>query len=309
MGDSMSDDDLDDVLKIADLLELTKDTLDKATQKQLRSFNLDISWSAIMSAIEALDDKATPAMIARVIMRKRHTVSYMLNKMEEAGMLKKIRDLDRKNRIRASLTSKGREIHDEYTSNCRPLYMAKIMSSLSGKEKEHLHEYLQRLNEKARNVLSVKDVQLSSLSLDQDFRLFKLVIDTASAISQVKQKELNYHRISFRRNAVLHAIQTLGDDATPAKIARYLQRQCNSITSIVNNMGKDGLLTISKLPNSRTRYMVKLTRDGYRICQQSKKGAILPGIISTLSKTQRQRLTSYLKSLRDQGLNELGIAY
>lgn len=302
---------LEDSRKLIESLELTHDAIDKATQKQLDSFNLDLSWVSIMFAIEALGDQATPVMISRVVMRKRHTVSYLLAKMEKLGLVKRSRDLDRRNRIRASLTPRARKMYDEYSVNRRPFFLARILSGLSSDDKKDLIDYLTQLNEKALSYLPIRKVKLPAFTIpsDEGMVFVRLFVDTVNAINQVHQKEWNRdnHNLGIRKKAVLGAIQTLTDTASPANLARYLQRRCNSVTYILGKMQSDGLIKIISLPNTKYRYKAKLTFKGRRILEQSEKESAVTDIFSTLTRKKRRQLESYLQQIRIQSLNELEV--
>jgi hypothetical protein len=76
----------------------------------LYEHNINISWSAILLMVKALGDRATPISIGRCLLRDRHTVSELLDKMESDGLVKKIRDLDRKNRTHTERSQDLREI-------------------------------------------------------------------------------------------------------------------------------------------------------------------------------------------------------
>jgi DNA-binding MarR family transcriptional regulator len=300
---------LEDSRRLIESIELTQDAVEKATQKQLNSLNLDTSWVSIMFAIVALGEQATPIMISRYVMRKRHTVSYLLAKMENLGLVKRTRDLDRKNRIRASLTPTAREMYNEYVMNRRPYFLARILSGLSSTDKDNLFDYLSQLKEKALSYLPIRKVKLPPLKIpgDDSTLFIKLFVDTVNAINQVHQKEWRRenHDLGIRKKAVLAAIQTLSDTASPSNLARYLQRRCNSVTYMLEKMQSDGLIKIISLPNTKYRYKAKLTFKGRRILEQSEKESAVTALFSTLTRKKRLQLESYLQQIRVQSLKEL----
>jgi DNA-binding MarR family transcriptional regulator len=93
--------------ELARLLTITRDAIRKARQKELDQFDVNIRRASLLRAIDSLGDRATPVAIAQWLLRERHTVSELLGKIETEGLAKKIRDLDRKNRVRVVLTAKG----------------------------------------------------------------------------------------------------------------------------------------------------------------------------------------------------------
>ena len=67
--------------------------------------------------------------------------------MEKQGLVRKVKDLDRKNLVRVVLTEKGREAY--YHSTKRES-IHQIMSFLSEEERQQLRHCLQTLRDKAR---------------------------------------------------------------------------------------------------------------------------------------------------------------
>jgi DNA-binding MarR family transcriptional regulator len=66
--------------------------------------------------------------------------------MEKKGLVKKVRDMDRKNMIRVAITEKGQQAYDQSTQRTT---IHNIMSALSEAERQQLMSYLQRLGDRA----------------------------------------------------------------------------------------------------------------------------------------------------------------
>lgn len=124
------------------LLARTRDIILKARQKELRQYNISTRRTAVLFAIQAIGDKATPAEISRWLFREPNSVSEILNRMEVEGLVRKVKDLDRKNMIRVVMTEKGWETY--YKSTNRES-IRQIMSSLSEEERQQLRLFLVRL--------------------------------------------------------------------------------------------------------------------------------------------------------------------
>jgi len=65
--------------------------------------------------------------------------------MEKGGLIRKSKDLDRKNQVRIELTEKGQKAHSDIM---RRESIHEIMSSLSDEESQQLSIYLQKLFDK-----------------------------------------------------------------------------------------------------------------------------------------------------------------
>jgi DNA-binding MarR family transcriptional regulator len=134
----------DEALELWDLIATTRHMMHRVRQQELRQYNVTPRQTAIMTIIKAIGDRATPAAITRRIFRKSHSVSEILTRMERRGLLRRVRDLERKNQVRVELTEKGNEA---YSRALNRETMLRIMSALSAKEREQLRSTLQKLRE------------------------------------------------------------------------------------------------------------------------------------------------------------------
>ena len=118
------------------LLHQTTDTVLNAREKDLSQYGISTVESRVLFVIQANGNNVTPAEIARWTLRKNHTVSALLERMRKKGLITKVRDLDRKNVWRVSLTEKGR---DAYRQSIKRESIHKILSvlSLSSGREEH----------------------------------------------------------------------------------------------------------------------------------------------------------------------------
>ena len=132
------------------LLNQVRDAVLKARQKELNQYNISASQAAVLLVIEAIGPKATPAEISRRVFRKPHSVSGILSRMEKKGLVRRLKDLDRKNLTRVVFTEKGREAY--YQSTKRES-IRQIMSSLPEEERKQLTSSLETLRDKALGFL------------------------------------------------------------------------------------------------------------------------------------------------------------
>jgi len=124
-----------------------------ARNKELEKFKTSNAVTAILFCIKVLGKKATPASISRLYFRKPHTLSETINRMEKKGIVRKVKDLQRKNMVRVELTEKGEEI---YQNSTKRESIHKIMSCLSKKEREQVWPILQKLRDKALQELGIE---------------------------------------------------------------------------------------------------------------------------------------------------------
>jgi DNA-binding MarR family transcriptional regulator len=131
---------------ISGMINQTRNLLIKSRNRQLSQYGLSSAWAAILFVASAKRGKATPSDVSRWLGVEPHTISGLMGKMEKAGLLKKERDLPRKNRYRIVLTEKGNQAYQN-TTNRIPIY--RILSSLSKEQQGQLLSLLEIVRDKA----------------------------------------------------------------------------------------------------------------------------------------------------------------
>ena len=120
-------------------------------QKELRKCGISAAQAAVLLYAQSAGESATIAEVARRIFRKPHTISQLVSRMEEEGLVNKDVDLVRKNRVIIALTEEGRKAF--YQSTKRKS-IHKVMSCLSEEEKQQLGSSLHKLQDMALQSLS-----------------------------------------------------------------------------------------------------------------------------------------------------------
>ena len=136
------------------LLRQAGHTVYQATEKELSQYGISPEEAAVLSIVGVLDNKATPTEISRWLLRKPHTVSGILSRMEKKGLVRKTKDLKRKNLVRVTLTEKGQQAH--YQSS-KVESIRQIMSSLSEEERQQLGSCLKTLRDRALKELGIEE--------------------------------------------------------------------------------------------------------------------------------------------------------
>jgi DNA-binding MarR family transcriptional regulator len=140
------------------LLTHTRYAIYRAREKELQRYGVSPEQVGVLFIIQALGNRATPSEISRYILRQPHTVSALIERMSEKGLVNKVHDLDKKNLVRVSLTEKGKKIYDGSTKR-GPIH--KIMSSLSDQERTDFRKILDKLNLCARKEIGLDREQNS----------------------------------------------------------------------------------------------------------------------------------------------------
>ena len=124
----------------------------KVRERELLPQNLSATSAAILFLVDAMGKDVTPAKISRMLLREPHSISGILMRMEKGGLLKRTKNMERKNLIRVTLTAKGEQA---------------LKQSL---KKEGVKHVLSKLNEEQRrqlkNILQItKEAGLKELNM------------------------------------------------------------------------------------------------------------------------------------------------
>jgi DNA-binding MarR family transcriptional regulator len=115
------------------LLSQTWESISKARQKELAPHNLSEIRAALLFIIQLIGRDATPTKISKWLFKEPHTISEIVDRMVKDGLVRKVKDLDRKNQVRIELTQKGME---SYNTSMIPHSIPNIASVLSKEERK-----------------------------------------------------------------------------------------------------------------------------------------------------------------------------
>jgi len=102
--------------------------------------------AGVLFVIQAIGWRATPAEISRRLMREPHSISGLLRRMEGKGLVKRVKDLDRRNLIRVTITEKGLEAYNQSTKRGS---IHRIVSAISKEDCQKMKVCLEKLWVKA----------------------------------------------------------------------------------------------------------------------------------------------------------------
>ncbi len=130
----------------------THHVISKVGQKDLRRHGMTVDEAAILFSVLRLKGRATPAAISRELFWEPHSVSEQLQRMEAKGLVRKVRDLGRRNLIRVEVTEKGVDV---YRRSARRRATREILLALTKEEQIQLWGLLAKLRAKALRELGV----------------------------------------------------------------------------------------------------------------------------------------------------------
>lgn len=124
----------------------------KIRERELLSENLSATAAAILFLIDAVGKDVTPARISKMLLREPHSISGILMRMEKQGLIKRAKNMERKNLIRVTLTTKG--------ENTLKLAMKKegvkhVLSRLTEEQRRQMKQTLAILKEAGMKELNL----------------------------------------------------------------------------------------------------------------------------------------------------------
>ncbi len=80
--------------------------------RELKELGITRCQATLFFAMRSAGDKATIAELARWTGQRPHGLSALVSRLEAQGLVKRVRDLDRKNLVRVQLTEKGKSAYE-----------------------------------------------------------------------------------------------------------------------------------------------------------------------------------------------------
>ena len=148
--DLLSDDPL---YKLWVMLTQTRNATIKAREQELTQLGISGTESFILFVIWSMGNKATPAEISRIVLRRPHTVSEFLSRMQNKGLVKKSRNPDNRSMVTLSLTRKGLQV---YRQASKRQSVHRMLSVLPDEDRDRLMSYLQVIRAKALQEIGVE---------------------------------------------------------------------------------------------------------------------------------------------------------
>ena len=118
----------------------------EAKERELIGLGITSVQALVLFAIQAIGHKATPAEISRWTLRESQSTSAILDRMEKAGLVVRVKDLERKKLVRIAMTEKGERA---YRESMKRKSSQKTLSPLSETERQQLRSYLGRVRNRA----------------------------------------------------------------------------------------------------------------------------------------------------------------
>ena len=132
----------------------TYKVLERAREVELAKAGLSLAQAGVLYFLKDAKEPLTPSKLARLMYKEPHTMSGLISRMEAQGLVKKTKNLGRKNLVRVSLTKKGEEACKRQLGRTAVI---NITSCLSKKDLATLNALSDKL--RAKGVELLRDMQ------------------------------------------------------------------------------------------------------------------------------------------------------
>ena len=134
-------------------------------------------------------------------------------------------------------------------------------------------------------------------ALDKNLAIWVASRIVNDALIVARVDELDKLRITPRQASVLFMIDTLGQGATPAEIARGALRRPHTVSHMLSMLEKDGLIEKhADLPRAN-QVRISLTEKGKKIYDKSARQDAIKRILATLTDEERESYRQVLAKL------------
>ena len=110
MYDLVSD---DIVARMWTVLHQASDAASRAASKRFRPLGVSFQQVYVLLILARSASAPTCSDISRIVMRRPHTVTALLNGMQRAGLIKRVKDKKNQKLVRIVMTKKGRQIWEK----------------------------------------------------------------------------------------------------------------------------------------------------------------------------------------------------
>ena len=144
---------------------------------------------------------------------------------------------------------------------------------------------------------------------NRKFELWAAMHQARDTMARCRERELRKSGagISGIQAAVLWIVKNIDGPATPSEISRWVFREPHTVSTLLTQMEKRGLITKTKDLERRNLVRIEVTEKGEELYRRSRDTAgVIDKIISCLSQEESDSFLACLKKLRGEALEELG---
>jgi DNA-binding MarR family transcriptional regulator len=133
-------------------------TIVSLRQKELSKYHIPVRQLYVLRTVQALGSNATLSEVARQVEREDHVISKQAVRMEEDGLIKRIKNTHKSNVLKLELTDKGLEMAK---MSVESKSLEKLFSSLSLEERSQIESILKKILVQADGIKQLNQQRLT----------------------------------------------------------------------------------------------------------------------------------------------------
>lgn len=146
----------------------------------------------------------------------------------------------------------------------------------------------------------------AAMSASEEYELWSLLGQVNDGMLRARDNELRQFGVSAVQVAILYAIKTLGHPPTQSDIARWVVRKPHTVAAALERMERQGLIRQERHAGGKRQVRVEMTDRGEEAFRrQHRQRRVIPAILGSLTREERDLLRTALRKLRDTTLAEL----
>jgi DNA-binding MarR family transcriptional regulator len=289
-----------------ELFELINKIRDIFLKLRFREVQKDITHykrAYLLPIIDRLGDNAIPVEIARQLYRKRNTITELLNKMEQDGLILKVKEKSNKKIIKVRLTEEGRKKLKIFNTRSS---VHSILSFLKPDELKILENNLTKRKEWLINSMNVT-ISRYILTFQDDLLIYGLIMDTAHLLDNIIKSKVygDDLEIDMPRRNVLQYVTVSDNHCTAAAIARSLNKERCTLSKLLTKMEKEGSITRTHNLINKKEILIKITEKGMQQFEDWNKLEIHCKLYNILNSEESTNLRMCLKKVYEKVSSEL----
>ena len=143
---------------------------------------------------------------------------------------------------------------------------------------------------------------------DNDYQLWIMLDHLRYMIFRARKIELTRCNITPQQAHILYILNRSGDSTTIDEMVEYTQHQHHSISTLINRMTKNGLVSKIKIPGKGRRLNIVITEKGQDLLKTMTRDS-LRKIFSCLLEEDKQEMIAHLCRLIVSAYRALGKEY
>jgi len=143
---------------------------------------------------------------------------------------------------------------------------------------------------------------------DRDINLYILLDQVDSIVTNAVELELKHLRLTQPQARVLTMLSREDKPATIDELAKWTLKEFNSVSTLINRMGKKGLVKKNKKDGELKTY-ITLTDKGNDLYHKKVTERSIHLIFEKLTSKEKKDLDTILKKIRDTTRDLLGLDF